>query len=109
MKDQNVKLPVELCGGPLDGHRDAVSKPEIDLLDMHLFGKCRALQVAADVQGKVITVTFSVERIRCAYRWANRTIHKGSRWVLEFDCVVSRWVSFEHRVINIEHQTEGEV
>lgn len=74
MNAQQVKLPVELCGGPFDGHRDEVSKPEIDQLDVHLFGR-----------------ETEAERMRCAYRWTGRTTRGGKRWVLMFECVVSRW------------------
>lgn len=75
-----IKIPVELSGGPLDGHREAVAKPEIDQLDVILFVRV--------VPG---------ERLRCAYGWTGRTTDKGRRWVLEFRCVVSRW-----RILNPE-------
>lgn len=68
-------VPVELSGGPLDGHRNLLSKPEIDILNVHLFQQETA-------EGK----------LRCAYEWANRTTNKGRHWVLDFKCVVSRWI-----------------
>jgi hypothetical protein len=71
---EKIMIPVELSGGPLDGHRDLVGKPEIDALDVHLFE-----QRTGD------------ERLRCAYAWASRTTDQGRRWVLVFQCVVSRW------------------
>lgn len=69
-----IYLPVELSGGPLDGHRDVVEMPEIAELDVHLFEQ-----------------TAAGETLRCAYGWAARTTDRGRRWVLEFRCVVSRW------------------
>lgn len=74
MNAAGVKVPVELSGGPLCGHRDAVGKPVIETLDVHLFERVMA-----------------GERLRCAYKWTGRTTGKGRRWVLEFFCVVSRW------------------
>ena len=82
-----ILIPVELSGGPLDGHRDAVAMPEIVGLDVILFGQSRPLRAAGS------NVIHAVEKIRCAYGWANRTTGKGKRWVLEFRCVVSRWVN----------------
>jgi hypothetical protein len=75
MKMQKILIPVELSGGPLDGHRDDVEKGVIDELDVHLF-ELRTGQ----------------ERLRCAYAWGDRTANKGRRWVLVFQCVVSRFV-----------------
>ncbi len=73
---ERVFVPVELSGGPLDGHRDVVGKHDVDELDVHLFERWRA-----------------GERLRCAYRWAGRTTGRGRCWVLVFVCVVSRWMS----------------
>lgn len=105
---QDIMLTVELCGGPMDGHREDVSKAQLDRAEVHLFGQNRVLTVAMDVQLKAIMVTYSVERIRCAYMWANRTTGKGRRWVLQFSCVVSRWVNHEQRTINLSDPTTGE-
>lgn len=64
-------IPVELYAGPLDGLRTEVrEKPA--MLDRHLFER-RA-------HGRI-------ERI--AYKQGNRTVRKGRRWVLVFDCIVS--------------------
>lgn len=75
---EKIRIAVELIGGPLDGHYDAVSQPEVDLLDVHLFSRSTA-----------------GEKLRCAYRWTGRTTAGGKRWVLEFICVVSRWSFLE--------------
>jgi hypothetical protein len=80
MTGKDVEIPVELSGGPLDGHRDAVAPREEGPLDVYLFGKSVPLPGGA------------VEKTRYAYKWANRTTARGRRWVLEFHCVVSRWI-----------------
>ena len=77
-----ILIPVELIGGPLDGHRDLVGMPEIDVLDVHLFQQSRP-----------------GETLRCAYGWAGRSTAGGRRWVLEFRCVVSRWHVIESEVL----------
>lgn len=59
----------------MDGHRDEVTNPDDDLLDVKLFVR-----------------ETPEERLRCAYRWAGRSTNNGKHWVLVFDCIVSRWV-----------------
>lgn len=65
-------LPVELTGGPFDGHRDEVAlQPE--MLDRYLF------ESRADGW---------VQRV--SYIPAHRTTRTGKRWLLAYDCIVSR-------------------
>lgn len=66
-------IPVELHRGPFDGHRDHCEITP-DWIDNRYLFERRA-------HGWI-------ERI--AYKPAYRTAKKGARWVLEFDCVISR-------------------
>lgn len=84
----HILIPVELSGGPLDGHCAEVAKNEVDALDVHLF----------------VRVT-DEEKLRCAYRWTSKTTAKGKRWVLDFECVVSRW---RNANVQLPANNEGE-
>jgi hypothetical protein len=65
-------IPVILYGGIMDGHRDEVREnPEFG--DRYLF-----------------ELRWGGEITRCAYKAPTRTTGNGKRWVLDFDCVVSR-------------------
>jgi hypothetical protein len=72
MKTTPHLIPAILYGGIMDGHCTHVrNNPEFG--DRYLFELRH--------KGKLT---------RCAYKAPTRTTRNGSRWVLEFDCVVSR-------------------
>jgi hypothetical protein len=65
-------IPVLLYGGIMDGHRAEVPQ-HTAFGDRYLFEFRH--------EGHIT---------RCAYKAPTRTTENGKRWVIEFDCVVSR-------------------
>jgi hypothetical protein len=65
-------VPVQLYSGLMDGFKSSV-KSQPDLLDVYLF-----------------ETRFAGYLYRLAYKPANRSTEAGKRWVLNFDCIVSK-------------------
>lgn len=69
MSAMAAKVPVELSGGPFDGHVDEVIW---NPAGRYLFSR-------RDADGRFEAWT---------YRWADRSAGDGQRWVLQVDCYV---------------------
>lgn len=73
MNAGEAMIPVELKGGPLDGHFDEVPQHETGL-DGYLF--------QYEAAGR---------RSTQSYRLTGTTCRAGTRWVLQFVCEVASW------------------
>lgn len=65
-------IPVQLYAGPLDGFNTHV-RQDLEIMDRYLFD-----------------LRWDGEIFRHAYKSASRTCPRSGRWILTFDCTVSR-------------------